>query len=71
MVQTRAEKVARVADFVDPIEVEGSDSGTLLISWGGTYGACHTAMKQAVAEGLSVGMSTVAGLVRFRLTWAT
>ncbi len=55
MVQTRAEKVARVADFVDPIEVEGADSGTLLISWGGTYGACHTAMKQAVAEGLSVG----------------
>ncbi len=55
MVQTRAEKVARVADFVDPIEVEGSDSGTLLISWGGTYGACHTAMKQAVAEGVSVG----------------
>ena len=31
MVQTRAEKVARVADFVDPIEVEGADSGTLLI----------------------------------------
>jgi len=27
----------------------------LLISWGGTYGACHTAMKQAVADGLSVG----------------
>ena len=55
MVQTRAEKVARVADFVDPIEVEGADSGTLLISWGGTYGTCHTAMKQAVAEGLNVG----------------
>ena len=55
MVQTRAEKVARVADFVDPIEVEGADSGTLLISWGGTYGACHTAMKQSVADGLSVG----------------
>ena len=55
MVQTRAEKVARVADFVDPIEVEGADSGTLLISWGGTYGACHTAMKQVVADGLSVG----------------
>jgi len=55
MVQIRAEKVARVADFVDPIEVEGADSGTLLISWGGTYGTCHTAMKQAVAEGLNVG----------------
>ena len=55
MVDTRAEKVARVADFVDPIEVEGSSSGTLLISWGGTYGACHTAMKQAVAAGLDVG----------------
>ena len=55
MVNTRAEKVARVADFVDPIEVEGSDSGTLLISWGGTYGSCHTAMKQAVEAGLKVG----------------
>ena len=55
MVDTRAEKVARVADFVDPIEVEGSDSGTLLISWGGTYGSCHTAMRQAVAAGLKVG----------------
>ena len=55
MVNTRAEKVARVADFVDPIEVEGSDSGTLLISWGGTYGSCHTAMRQAVDAGLKVG----------------
>ena len=55
MVDTRAEKVARVADFVDPIEVEGSDSGTLLISWGGTYGSCHTAMRQAVDAGLKVG----------------
>ncbi|MCL4137001.1 UNVERIFIED_CONTAM: hypothetical protein GTU68_000960 [Idotea baltica] len=55
MVEIRAEKVARVADFVDPIEVEGADSGTLLISWGGTYGSCHTAMVEANAAGVKVG----------------
>lgn len=55
MVEIRAEKVARVADFVDPIEVEGSDSGTLLISWGGTYGACHTAVQQCIDSGMKVG----------------
>jgi 2-oxoglutarate ferredoxin oxidoreductase subunit alpha len=55
MVEVRAEKVARVADFVDPIEVEGADSGTLLISWGGTYGSCHTAMMEANAAGVKVG----------------
>jgi 2-oxoglutarate ferredoxin oxidoreductase subunit alpha len=55
MVETRAEKVARVANFVDPIEVEGADSGTLLISWGGTYGACHTAVQRCIADGMKVG----------------
>ena len=55
MVETRARKVDMVAEFVDEIEVEGSDSGTLIISWGGTYGACHTAVKRCIADGLSVG----------------
>lgn len=55
MVEVRAEKVARVADFVDPIEVEGADSGTLLISWGGTYGACHTAVQRCLEQGMEVG----------------
>ena len=55
MVQTRAKKVAMVADFVDELEVAGSASGTLVISWGGTYGACHTAVQHCLAEGVSVG----------------
>lgn len=55
MVKTRAEKVARVADFIDEIEVDGAQSGTLVISWGGTYGACHTAVKECVEAGISVG----------------
>ena len=55
MVETRAKKVELVADFVDEIKVEGSNKGTLVISWGGTYGACHTAVKHCVSDGQDVG----------------
>jgi len=55
MVETRAKKVNLVAEFVDPAEVEGSPKGTLVISWGGTYGACHTAIQECNAEGIDVG----------------
>ncbi len=55
MVETRAKKVELVADFVAEAELEGSDNGTLVISWGGTYGACHTAVQTCVAEGMNVG----------------
>lgn len=55
MVETRAKKVDMVAEFVDPAEVEGSPKGTLVISWGGTYGACHTAVQECNAEGVDVG----------------
>ena len=26
-----------------------------MISWGGTYGACHTAVEQCLAQGVDVG----------------
>jgi 2-oxoglutarate ferredoxin oxidoreductase subunit alpha len=55
MVQTRARKVELVADFVDELKVEGADSGTLVLSWGGTHGSCHTAVMQCNADGLKVG----------------
>ena len=55
MVETRAKKVQMAADFIDPVEVSGKDSGTLVISWGGTYGACHTAVEQCIAQGVDVG----------------
>ena len=55
MVETRQKKVDLVAEFVDPAVVEGAENGTLVISWGGTYGACRTAVKTCNAGGMSVG----------------
>lgn len=55
MVQTRARKVALVAEFIDEAEIDGSQEGTLVLSWGGTYGACHTAVEACIADGLEVG----------------
>ena len=56
MVRLRAQKVANVADDIPLQRVDGAQSGDLLIvSWGGTYGACTTAVRRCSAEGLSVG----------------
>ncbi len=55
MVQTRAKKVELVADSIDDAEVFGKSKGTLVLSWGGTYGACRTAVKMAIEEGIEVG----------------
>ena len=54
MVETRAKKIAMAADLIDELEVDGPDKGTLVISWGGTYGACRTAVKTCQANGKSV-----------------
>jgi len=54
MVETRAKKIAMAADFIDELEVDGPDKGTLVLSWGGTYGACRTAVKTCQAKGQSV-----------------
>ncbi len=55
MVNLRARKVALVANDIPPQELDGPASGKLLvISWGGTYGACATAVKEARAAGRSV-----------------
>ncbi|MBP90538.1 MAG: 2-oxoglutarate ferredoxin oxidoreductase subunit alpha [Planctomycetaceae bacterium] len=55
MTNTRAQKVANVADDIPLQEVSGADSGDLLVlSWGGTYGACTTAVRQCQDQGLSV-----------------
>jgi 2-oxoglutarate/2-oxoacid ferredoxin oxidoreductase subunit alpha len=55
MVKLRAEKVARIASVIPPQQVNGPKKGQLVVvSWGGTYGACHTAVQQAQASGLSV-----------------
>lgn len=55
MVRVRAEKVARIADFLPDQEIEGPESGkVLVISWGGTFGAVRTAARELQAEGKSV-----------------
>jgi 2-oxoglutarate/2-oxoacid ferredoxin oxidoreductase subunit alpha len=60
MVNTRARKVAEIADRVPPQDVFGNPSGdVLVVSWGGTYGACHTAVRRCQQSGLSVSHAHV------------
>lgn len=48
MCKLRAQKVANIADDVPEQELDGPDSGDLLVlSWGGPYGACATAVHHA------------------------
>ena len=55
MVNLRARKVAQIANDIPAQAIEGPSSGKLLvISWGGTYGACATAAQQVRARGASV-----------------
>lgn len=55
MVRIRAEKVERISEFLPEQEIEGPESGNVLvISWGGTYGAVRTAARELQAEGKSV-----------------
>ncbi len=54
MVKTRAEKVKRVQNYIPDIEVEYAQEGELLVvGWGGTYGALHTAVKRLNIQGYS------------------
>jgi 2-oxoglutarate ferredoxin oxidoreductase subunit alpha len=55
MTNTRAAKVERIAERIPPQQVMGPASGDLLVvSWGGTYGACHTAVRRCQQAGQSV-----------------
>ena len=55
MCLTRAQKVANVAASLPPTEINGPEQGDLLVlSWGGTYGSCTTAVEAAHEEGLQV-----------------
>lgn len=55
MVNLRAEKVARIAREIPPVEVNGPERGALLVvGWGGTQGAILTAVEEARVDGLDV-----------------
>lgn len=56
MVELRAEKVKRVANFIPELKVQGAEEGDLLIvGWGGTYGSILTAFSEVVKEYKNVG----------------
>jgi 2-oxoglutarate/2-oxoacid ferredoxin oxidoreductase subunit alpha len=51
----RAEKIARIADDIPPLEVDGPTDGELLVlGWGSTYGAIRSAVERLQEEGHSV-----------------
>ncbi|KLU03759.1 2-oxoglutarate oxidoreductase, alpha subunit [Rhodopirellula islandica] len=55
MCDTRAAKVAKIAERIPEQDVYGETSGdVLVVSWGGTYGACHTAVTRCREAGHSV-----------------
>ncbi|HDR88415.1 MAG TPA: 2-oxoacid:acceptor oxidoreductase subunit alpha [Bacteroidetes bacterium] len=57
MVRTREEKVQRVANYIPKQEIEGDQTGDLLvIGWGGTYGHLITAVNEMRKEGYRVGL---------------
>ena len=58
MVAARAEKVARVANYIPELEVIGEKEGeVLVVGWGGTFGHLYTAVKEFQAQGKSVSLA--------------
>jgi len=57
MTNVRAQKVENVAKVIGKQEVLGPDKGDLLVlSWGGTYGACRTAVEACQEKGQKVAL---------------
>ena len=55
MTRLRAEKIARIADDLPPLEVDADEDAELLVlGWGSTYGAIRAAVRRVRARGLRV-----------------
>ena len=55
MVELRQEKVDRIQQDIAPTEIFGDDHGDMLVlSWGGTYGSCRSAVETLREEGNKV-----------------
>ena len=55
MIELRKQKIDGIASSLPPIEINGPDSGELLvIGWGGTKGSITAAVEQARKDGLDV-----------------
>ncbi len=60
MVHLRAEKIQRIANDIPPIEVDGDQSGELLVlGWGSTHGVITTAVQRVRAQGKQVSAATL------------
>ena len=58
MVKERAAKVAKVADDIPALEVDGDKEGKLLIvGWGGTYGHILSAVSEIRVEGKKISFA--------------
>ena len=58
MVREREEKVQRVANYIPELEVNGAESGKLLVvGWGGTYGHLLSAVQEVRAAGTDVSFA--------------
>ncbi|MBT5094780.1 MAG: 2-oxoacid:acceptor oxidoreductase subunit alpha [Halobacteriovoraceae bacterium] len=57
MVRIRQQKVDNAANNIPTQEVEGELTGdVLVVSWGGTYGATHMAVKDLIEQGKKVSL---------------
>jgi 2-oxoglutarate/2-oxoacid ferredoxin oxidoreductase subunit alpha len=66
MTRLRAEKIARIARTIPPLEVEGDpDADILLLGWGSTWGAIGTAARRLRAAGHSVANASLVHLNPF------
>ena len=66
MVLLRAEKVARVADHIPALEVDGdSDDDLLVLGWGSTFGAITSAVRRARSRGRRVSHAHLSYLSPF------
>ena len=58
MMKIRAEKVARVANYIPKLEVTGKETAdVLVVGWGGTYGSLLTAVLELQEAGKSVSLA--------------
>lgn len=58
MVNTRKEKIEKIADFIPEQEVHGdADADTLIVGWGGTYGHLLEAMIRIREQGKKVALA--------------
>ena len=58
MINIRAEKVERVANYIPDLPVIGDKSGDLLVvGWGGSYGYLLTAVRELNLEGYNVSLA--------------